>query len=75
MGWIAITFAADIHTGLSWHFWFLVVGGAVYSAGALVYALKRPNPWPRHFGYHEIFHIAVILGAILHFLVIQPLIV
>jgi hemolysin III len=38
-------------------------GGLVYSVGALVYALRRPDPFPRVFGYHEIFHALVILAA------------
>jgi hemolysin III len=41
----------------------LVASGVTYSVGAAVYALKRPNPWPRVFGYHEIFHLLVILAS------------
>ncbi len=41
----------------------LVAGGVTYSLGALVYALKRPNPWPRVFGYHEVFHALVCLAS------------
>lgn len=43
------------------------IGGVLYTAGAIVYALRRPDPWPRTFGYHEIFHALVIIAAILHF--------
>lgn len=45
----------------------LGAGGLVYSVGALVYALRRPDPFPRVFGYHEIFHALVILAAAFHF--------
>jgi hemolysin III len=45
----------------------LVVGGVLYSLGALAYATKRPNPWPKVFGYHEIFHAFVVLAAACHF--------
>lgn len=45
----------------------LAGGGVLYSVGALAYALQRPNPWPRVFGYHEIFHAFVILAAATHF--------
>jgi hemolysin III len=45
----------------------LVASGAVYSAGAIVYALKRPNPSPRIFGYHEVFHALVIAASALLF--------
>ena len=40
----------------------LAIGGGLYSVGAVVYALKRPNPSPRWFGFHEVFH-ALTLGA------------
>ena len=74
IGWIAVSFFGEMYAVLGARIWLLIAGGLAYSAGALIYALKRPNPWPAHFGYHEIFHAAVIVGAILHFLVIQSLI-
>jgi hemolysin III len=48
----------------------VVVGGALYTLGALAYALKRPNPRPAVFGYHEIFHLLVIAAAATHFVAI-----
>ena len=42
-------------------------GGVLYSVGALVYAIQRPNPWPRTFGFHEVFHALVIAAAAVHF--------
>ena len=42
-------------------------GGLLYSAGAVVYARQRPDPWPRVFGFHELFHTFVIAAAALHF--------
>jgi hemolysin III len=44
-----------------------LTGGLLYSAGAVVYARKRPDPWPRVFGFHELFHALVIAAALLHF--------
>jgi hemolysin III len=44
-----------------------LAGGLLYSAGAVVYARKRPDPWPRVFGFHELFHALVIAAALLHF--------
>jgi hemolysin III len=41
----------------------LVFAGVTYSLGALVYAAKRPDPWPRVFGYHEVFHLLVVLAS------------
>jgi len=46
------------------------IGGGLYTIGAIVYALKRPNPWPRVFGYHEVFHTLVIAAAFSHWLAI-----
>jgi hemolysin III len=48
----------------------LALGGAVYIAGAVIYAWQRPNPWPRTFGFHEIFHTLVITAAALQWVVI-----
>jgi hemolysin III len=42
-------------------------GGLLYSAGAVIYALQRPDPWPSTFGFHEIFHALVIAAAVTHF--------
>ncbi|HWM07716.1 MAG TPA: hemolysin III family protein [Solirubrobacteraceae bacterium] len=42
-------------------------GGLLYSAGAVIYALQRPDPWPHTFGFHEIFHALVIAAAVAHF--------
>ena len=46
----------------------LLAGGVLYSAGAVCYALKRPNPWPRTFGHHEIFHAATVVAALCHYI-------
>ncbi len=45
----------------------LPLGGAIYTVGGVVYALARPDPWPRVFGYHEIFHLMTILGSAVHY--------
>jgi hemolysin III len=42
----------------------MVLGGLLYTVGAVIYALKRPNPFPRVLGFHEIFHLFVIAGSI-----------
>jgi hemolysin III len=42
-------------------------GGLLYSIGAVIYALRRPNPWPSTFGFHEVFHALVIAAALTHF--------
>ena len=48
----------------------LLAGGALYTAGAVFYATKWPNPWPHTFGYHEFFHAATVLAALCHLVAI-----
>ncbi|MDE0774918.1 hemolysin III family protein [Nocardioides sp.] len=45
----------------------VAVGGALYTVGGVVYGVKRPNPWPQHFGFHEIFHSFTILAFVSHY--------
>ena len=45
-------------------------GGLVYSAGFVIFVLEKPNPWPGVFGFHELWHLLVIIGALLHYLLI-----
>jgi hemolysin III len=67
-GWIAIAALPQLLDGAGIApFVLFAVGGAVYSLGALVYAAQRPDPWPRVFGFHEVFHALVIAAAIVHF--------
>lgn len=47
----------------------IVAGGAVYLLGGLVLIARRPDPWPSTFGFHEIWHLAVLIGAALHLVV------
>jgi hemolysin III len=48
----------------------LALGGAAYVTGAIIYAFQRPNPWPRTFGFHEIFHSLVLAAALLQWIAI-----
>jgi hemolysin III len=52
----------------------LVVGGVLYTVGAVVYALRRPDPAPRVFGYHEIFHACVVAAVVCHFVAVTAII-
>ena len=45
-----------------------LIGGLLYSVGATIYAARRPDPWPRVFGFHEMFHTLVIAAAVVHFI-------
>ena len=71
LGWVAVAaipqlLAAIGVTGLT----LLGVGGVLYTVGAIVYAVKRPDPAPAIFGYHELFHVFVIVAAALQYVVI-----
>ena len=44
----------------------LLYGGVMYTVGAVIYALKKPNPNWKHFGFHEIFHVFILLGSGFH---------
>ena len=48
----------------------LGAGGLLYFAGAIVYATRRPDPWPLTFGFHEVFHVLVITAAAAHYVAI-----
>lgn len=68
LGWVALgIFPAVLRTGGVAVLVLLVLGGLFYSAGALVYALRRPNPSPRWFGFHEIFHAFTLLAFGTHY--------
>jgi hemolysin III len=68
MGWavvIALPVLFDSLTGLQ--FALVVAGGLIYTLGIPVLVLRRPDPWPRIFGYHEVWHTFVVVAAALHF--------
>jgi len=72
LGWVAIFYMPDFLTGAGVAVLALiVVGGALYSVGALIYGLKRPNPSPRWFGFHEVFHTLTIAAFIVHYVAVS----
>jgi hemolysin III len=71
VGWAAVAVLPQLYRALGpAGFTVLLAGGLAYSAGAVVYALKKPDPVPGVFGYHEVFHACTIVGAVLHFVCI-----
>lgn len=71
LGWVGVAALPSVLDGLGpAGFVLVVVGGGLYSIGAVFYALHRPNPWPTWFGYHEIFHLFVIGGVATHYVAI-----
>jgi hemolysin III len=71
IGWIALVALPELLDRLGVAaFAALALGGVLYSVGAVIYAHKRPDPVPTVFGYHELFHLLVILAAALQYAVI-----
>ncbi len=66
LGWAAVMYMADLLQANVTMMVLVCVGGLLYTGGAIVYALKKPNPWPGHFGFHEIFHLCTVLAFLCH---------
>jgi hemolysin III len=65
MGWVAVAAFPAFLSVLPWTaVGTLILGGVLYTLGAVVYALRKPDPLPKIFGFHEIFHLFVIAGSI-----------
>ncbi|HUR76647.1 MAG TPA: hemolysin III family protein [Acidimicrobiales bacterium] len=75
VGWFAVfDLPAYLRGTTAAEFTWIVLGGVVYSAGGIVYALKRPNPAPATFGYHEVFHALTVVAAACHFVAVALLV-
>jgi hemolysin III len=70
LGWVGVVAVPELFSVGVAPAVLVIVGGGLYTLGALAYALKRPNPVPAVFGYHEIFHLFVIGAAVVHFVAI-----
>jgi hemolysin III len=68
LGWIGAFSFIPLYESTGWAGVLLIAGGGLlYTIGAVVHAARKPDPWPETFGYHEIFHVFVILAALLHY--------
>jgi hemolysin III len=71
LGWIALAAVPQLEAAIGlFALTLLGLGGVLYTLGAVVYAVRRPDPVPAVFGYHELFHILVIAAAVLQYAVI-----
>ncbi len=71
LGWVAVVTLTQLPGTIGWGaIGALVVSGALYTTGAVVYARERPNPRPGVFGYHEVFHALVLAAAAIHYAVV-----
>ncbi|NLE71460.1 MAG: hemolysin III family protein [Actinomycetales bacterium] len=72
LGWVAVWFLPDFSdAGGPAVLWLVIAGGIAYTVGAIVYGLKRPNPSPRWFGFHEIFHALTVAGFTCHYVAVS----
>jgi hemolysin III len=68
LGWAAVFYAPEfVASAEPVVLALMVAGGLLYTLGALVYGLQRPDPWPAWFGFHEIFHTLTILAFVTHY--------
>jgi hemolysin III len=71
LGWVAVVAFPQLLDGVGWAAVGLVLaGGLLYTAGGVVYAVRRPDPFPAVFGYHEVFHVLVIAAVLLQYTVV-----
>jgi hemolysin III len=71
LGWVAVFVMPDLLKGGGVATLVLVAaGGVIYTLGALVYAFRRPDPWPGTFGFHEVFHACTLVAALCHYVAI-----
>jgi hemolysin III len=72
MGWLAVVALIPLTAALGWLAALLMaLGGLQYSLGAAAYAFKKPRLWPRVFGYHELFHLAVITASVTFYVIVM----
>jgi len=71
VGWVLIAYLPEVRRSLDpTAFVLFLAGGVLFTIGAVIYLFRRPDPWPRVFGYHEVFHVLIILGCTCHFVAV-----
>lgn len=71
VGWVVVAYLPEVRGALEpLSFALIIAGGVFFTVGAVVYALRRPDPLPAVFGYHEVFHLLIILGCASHFVAV-----
>jgi hemolysin III len=74
MGWLGVLAAGQVFKNVStWVLAWLLTGGVIYTIGAVIYATKKLDLFPGKFGFHELWHVFVLLGALAHFVAVLSL--
>jgi hemolysin III len=72
LGWVAVIYLPDfLRQGGAALLTLILVGGLLYTVGGVVYGLKRPNPSPRWFGFHEVFHACTVAAFVTHYIAVS----
>jgi hemolysin III len=72
LGWVAVAVLPQLRAAGGWTVvTLLLAGGLLYTLGALVYALRRPDPSPRWFGFHEVFHAFTLAAFVTHYIAVS----
>ena len=74
LGWVAVWFMPAFWDATPQGpaiVWLVAAGGLAYTVGAVVYGTKRPNPSPRWFGFHEVFHSLTVVGFVCHYVAVS----
>ena len=75
-GWVATAFIPELRAALHpTTFALIVAGGVIFTIGAMIYLVRKPDPWPDIFGYHEVFHLVIIVGCAAHFAAVVRLVI
>jgi hemolysin III len=68
LGWVPVLLVGAGGSLPAGAYALMAVGGLVYSAGFVIFVIEKPNPWPGVFGFHETWHLMVVVAALLHYL-------
>jgi hemolysin III len=73
-GWVVAAYLPEFHAACEpTTFLFILIGGILFTLFAVVYLVKWPDPWPMTFGYHEVFHLGIIVACSWHFVAVARL--
>jgi hemolysin III len=71
VGWVVVAYLPEVRAALDpLAFRLIIAGGISFTSGAVIYLLRKPDPWPQVFGYHEVFHLLIIAGCACHFIAV-----